>query len=321
MIPEPAQCERFARRLDALLPADARIGIAVSGGPDSLALLLLAAPTRPGLIEVATVDHGLREGSRTEAELVAGVCRRLGVAHQILIVDWSERPGTAIQERARKERYALLARWAKARGLDAIATGHHADDQAETLLMRLARGSGVRGLGAMRPLTVVPGSELFLARPLLDWRHSELMEICRANGVEPVADPSNDDEQFERVRFRRVIAATPLDPQSLAASAAHLAEANVALDWSADREWRRAVMESGAQITYSPGDCPGEIRRRVLARAVKHLATEGLNEDLRGRELDRLLDALGRGGQATLRGVKCSGGETWTFAVAKRRAR
>src|SRR5437867_1838434 len=105
---DPAILDRFARDLDALIAPGARIGIAVSGGPDSLALLLLAAGARPGQIEAATVDHALRPGSRTEAELVAELCGRLGVPHNILTARWNHIPTTAIQEKARNERYRLL---------------------------------------------------------------------------------------------------------------------------------------------------------------------------------------------------------------------
>src|SRR3954453_16959972 len=151
MVPEPALVDRFRKSLDPLLAPDERIGIAVSGGPDSLALLLLAASARPGKIEAATVDHTLREASRGEAEMVARVCAKLNVPHAILTAEWEQKPTTAIQERARNERYRLLARWAEDQGLVAIATAHHADDQAETLVMRLARGAGVRGLAGMKP--------------------------------------------------------------------------------------------------------------------------------------------------------------------------
>src|SRR5689334_16392944 len=162
MVPERTLVERFAHNLDALIRADSRIGVAVSGGPDSLALLLLVAAARPGQVEAATVDHGFRPESRDEAAMVAGLCDRLGVPHATLTVRWERTPETALQERARKERYRLLGFWAEERGLDAIATAHHADDQAETFLMRVSRGAGVRGLAGMRSRSFVPGSELRL---------------------------------------------------------------------------------------------------------------------------------------------------------------
>src|SRR5690348_9451922 len=129
MVPEPALVERFAADLNALVAPGARVGIAVSGGPDSLALLLLAAAARPGQIEAVTVDQGLREGGRAEAEMVASICATLDVPHAVLRAEWNDKPSTAIQERARKERYRLLAAWAKDRHLDAIAAAHHLHDQ------------------------------------------------------------------------------------------------------------------------------------------------------------------------------------------------
>jgi tRNA(Ile)-lysidine synthase len=322
MVPEPALLDRFSRDLGALTKPNARIGIGVSGGPDSLALLLLAAASRAGQVEAATVDHGLRPGSRDEAEMVGHVCERLGVPHRILTAQWSEKPETAIQERARAERYRLLAAWAGDRGLDAIATAHHRDDQAETLVMRLARGSGVRGLAGMRAVSTVPGSDLPLVRPLLGWPRAELERVVSRAGLEAASDPSNEDEQFERVRVRRALADAPwLDAQSLALSAAYLGEADAALDWATRQEWTNAVTNGGAHIIYRPSDAPPEIRRRIVAEAVSRLATEGEGAGLRGRELDRLLAALADGGTATLRGVRCTGGSDWRFTRAPPRGR
>ena len=127
--PQTETIERFRQDLGTLIGPQFPIGIAVSGGPDSLALLALAAAARPGLVEAATVDHALRAESRAEADMVAGVCSTLGVPHQILTVKWPTTPETALQERARVERYKLLGNWAKERGLQAIVTGHHLDDQ------------------------------------------------------------------------------------------------------------------------------------------------------------------------------------------------
>lgn len=317
MVPEPALVERFARDLDALIAPDSRLGIAVSGGPDSLALLLLAAAARTGQVEAATVNHGLRPEGRAEAEMVGAVCANLDVSHCILRAQWAHAPQTAVQERARDERYRLLAGWATDRGLDAILTAHHLDDQAETFLMRLARGAGVRGLASMRRASTVPGSETRLLRPLLGWRRSELEQICAHAGLDPAADPSNDDARYERVRIRDALAGSDwLDPQSLGASADFLGEADVALDWAMRQEWDRAVTNGGAGIVYRPSDAPTEIRRRIVSEAITRLGTEGQRNALRGRELDRLLSTLTRGGTASLRGVLCRGGDEWRFAPA-----
>jgi tRNA(Ile)-lysidine synthase len=319
MSPEPALVDRFRSDLNALIAPDETVGVAVSGGPDSLALLLLAAAARPGQVEAATVDHALRAGARSEAEMVASICERLGVPHAILTARWSERPQTAIQERARKERYRLLGYWAEERGLGGLATGHHSDDQAETLVMRLNRGSGVRGLAGMRPRAIAPGTHVRLIRPLLAWRRSELQQICAKQGFEPVADSSNEDDRFERVRIRRALAeADWLDCAAIAMAAAHLAEADASLDWATKLEWKRAVRASDDTIVYLALDSPAEILRRIVARAVRRLATEG-EAELRGAELDRLLVTLREGGTATIRGVLCSGGPEWRFNRAPAR--
>ena len=322
--PQPDQevLNRFRSDLDPSVPLDARIGLAVSGGPDSLALLLLAAAARPGMIEVATVDHALRSESRGEAEMVATLCRKLDVPHAILTVEWDRKPDTALQERARIERYRLLAGWAEERGLDALATGHHLDDQFETFMMRLARGAGVQGLAAMRPVAPTPGSAIPLVRPLLAWRRSELEQVCSDAGITPVHDPSNADEQFERVRVRQALAGMPqLDLEMVGRSLAHLSEADAALNWAAGEEWERCVAASDSEIVYRPNGAPQEIRRRIVARAIERLASEGKNNELRGRELDEVLASLASGRKATLRGVLCSGGNEWRFIPAPNRTR
>ena len=317
---DAAIVDRFRKDLDPFLPAGERVGIAVSGGPDSMALLLLAAAARRGEVEAATIDHAIREESRDEAEMVARVCQTLGIPHTILTIAWREAPATAIQERARSERYRLLGFWAEERGLDALATAHHADDQAETFLMRLARGAGVRGLAAMRRRSIAPGTEAPLIRPLLDWRRSELEQLCRDAGVEFVADPSNQDHRFERVRVREALAASDwLDPEAIARSASHLSDAEAGLDWAMRQEWRRGAHEHSGRIRYRPEGAAREILRRIAARAVRRLATEG-DPNLRGAELDRLLATLDQGGTMTLRGVLCRGGPEWRFSRAPDRS-
>ena len=287
--------------------------MAVSGGPDSLALLLLAHAAIPGGFEVATVDHGLRPESTAEALTVAALCAQLGIPHAIL------RPTVTssgnLQANARAARYAALGEWARARGLSAILTAHHADDQAETLLMRLGRGSGVRGLAGMRGLASVPGHPgLPLLRPLLDWRKAELEAIVARAGIDPARDSSNADLRFERVRVRAALGHAPwLDPASLAASAAHLAEADAALEWAAAREWDERVTQSDAGLSYRP-TAPRAVRLRVIERVIAVLGHEGTP---RGTEIARLEVALEAGRVATLGGVRGEARDDgWRFTLA-----
>jgi tRNA(Ile)-lysidine synthase len=180
--------------------------IAVSGGPDSTALLLMAAEwaKRRGKtrIEAATVDHGLRPESANEAKAVAALCARLGLGHRIL--QWKGvKPTSRLQERAREARYRLLVDRAKAIGADAVMTAHHADDQAETVLFRLLRGSGVAGLRGMDSITERDG--MTIARPLIALKKRDLIAFANARGAPFIDDPSNVDPRFARTRLRALL--------------------------------------------------------------------------------------------------------------------
>jgi tRNA(Ile)-lysidine synthase len=316
MVADPALLERFRADLDALSAPGERIGIAVSGGPDSLALLLLAAAARPGLVEAATVDHGLRAGSWAEADMVARVCAELHVPHEILVAEWPEPPSSAIQERAREARYRLLAAWLADRTSKALATAHHADDQAETILMRLNRGSGLKGLAGMRAKSVVPGSRLPLLRPLLGWQRAELQQLCTAAGIEPAIDPSNSDEQFERVRMRKALAgAAWLSPEAFARSAAHLASADDALGWVAEGLALARVTDDAEGLQVDADGLPAELQRRLLLIAFARFHAA----EPRGADLMRAIEALSRGTSATLSGLKLDGGRTWRITKAPSR--
>ena len=192
--------------LFACAGAPGRALVAVSGGPDSMALLHLAARWRDGggpEIHAATVDHDLRPGSRAEAEAVARWAAALKVPHSILT--WTgDRPKARLQELARAARYRLLAELAQEIGAEAILTGHHADDQAETILFRLLRGSGVAGLAAMSPVSRRGGFRL--VRPLLDVAKADLVAFCADLGQDVIQDPSNRDPRFARTGLKRVLA-------------------------------------------------------------------------------------------------------------------
>ncbi|MBX9883597.1 MAG: tRNA lysidine(34) synthetase TilS [Novosphingobium sp.] len=303
---------RFAADWAAIWPAKHPVGLAVSGGPDSLGLLLLAHSVLPGAFIVATVDHGLRPEGAAEARHVATLCEKLGIEHATLAIALP--PGPALQERAREARYAALGNWAVVNGLTAVATAHHADDQAETLLMRLSRGAGVRGLAAMRANSPLPGHPACrLLRPLLGWRQSDLAKIVADAGIAPVLDPSNCDPRFERSRMRVKLNTTvDLDPLAVAASARLLAEADSAIAWAAGRCFT-AVRTNGGTRYWSPGDVPKVVALRVLERIVDEFGAD----KPRGNALARWHDRLAAGGVATLAGVRGDGRKAeWRFVLA-----
>jgi len=282
--------------------------VAVSGGPDSLALLLLAQAGLAGQVEAATVDHGLRAESPGEAAMVAEICRRLGVSHETLTVTV---PEGNVQDRARSVRYAALAGWCARRGLAALATGHQLDDQAETLVMRLNRGSGLAGLAGVRARGSVPESRIVLLRPLLGWRRAELEAIVAGAEIDPARDPSNDDPSFDRVAVRKALAAADwLDPEALARSAAHLGEAESYLDASIEAAWNERVSRDEAGLRFAPGPSDfeaGELARRIIV---------ALGGEARRGDVAALVARLRRGENASLGGVLARPmGETWLFTA------
>ena len=307
--------DRFTADLDPLVPTDTRLGIAVSGGPDSLALLLLAAAARPGMVEAATVDHGLRREARQEAQFVASICKQLALPHHILHARVA--PGASLQAQARTARYRVLGAWGIECDLGAIASGHHADDQAETLLMRLARGAGLSGLAATRRRRVLePG--VTLIRPLLDWRRAELREIVAAASLTPVDDPTNRDPRHDRTRFRGLLATSDwADPERLASSARWLADADEAIEWAMEGLTTTRITQDNLGIAIDPTNLPRELQRRLLMAAFDRLNAPRP----RGPDLDRALAALSSGKKATLSGLKLVGGEMWRLENEPNRRR
>ena len=255
---------------------------AVSGGPDSVALMhFLAAWHRRGErppVTIATVDHGLRTGSAGEARKVAAWARGLGFRHRVLTWE-GEKPRTAIQEAAREERYRLLEELARKVKASHVVTGHTLDDQAETVLMRLLRGTGVGGLGGMRPEFVRGG--LTLARPLLGVTKARLVASCEAAGWPYLDDPSNADPRFTRVRLRTelmpLLMREGLTVDRLATLAERARRDADALDAQAVGVLAAARIGSDAAATGRPGleldglrlaEEPDAILLRVVARAI-----------------------------------------------------
>jgi tRNA(Ile)-lysidine synthase len=298
----------------------AGILLAVSGGPDSMALLALAArwqhllPRVPA-IAVATVDHGLRKASRAEARMVGDVAARLGLPHRRLV--WQgEKPRTGLQAAARAARYALLARYAGRIGAEVVLTAHSEDDQAETLLLRLAAGSRIDGLAAMRPQSDRGGWQL--GRPLLGIARARLRATCLAQALPFVDDPSNADPAFARVRLRSLLPALAgegLTARRLAEFASHAATVSEALDVRAAavaRDLAATSLPAGPfDFTGIAGE-PAEIRYRLLLRLIRGAAAHfGLPEvDIRHHRLRSLGDNLsagfasGAGHSATLAGLR-----------------
>ncbi len=281
---DAALIDRFTGDLARIWPEHARgkLALAVSGGPDSLALLRLAHAALGARVAAATVNHGLRPEAAAEAALVARLCADLGVPHETLSVSVAD---GNVQAQARAARYAALAAWMAREGLTALATAHHADDQAETLVMRLNRGSGVAGLAGVRERALVPGTRLALLRPVLGWRRAELTSV--AAGLHPADDPSNHNPAFDRVRVRQALADSDwVDVPAWAQAAAHLAEADAALDWAAAREWAEQVEQGAMGLTYRP-QAPRAVALRVVARIVAQM-----DAPARGAAIARLFDTL-----------------------------
>lgn len=263
--------------------------------------MLLAHGAHPGRIAAACVNHGLRPEAAGEAALVEQVCTQRGIPFALLDVKLA--PGN-LQAQARAARYAALAAWAKECGLGALATAHHGDDQAETLLLRLNRGSGLSGLAGVRAASLIEGDETLLLRPLLGWRKAELEAVVASAGIIPARDPSNNSLAFDRVQMRRHLAGAPwLDVPALAASAAHLAEAWRAIEWYAGLDWDDMVHPD----EDAPGGGPGLIYYANVPRVVAIETISRIIRELGGRatraEAARAFDRLWQGENASLGGV------------------
>lgn len=299
--------------------------LAVSGGPDSLALLYLAAewqrrsgPTA-GRLSVATVDHRLRAESRGEAELVAAHASRLGLPHAIL--EWrGPKPATGLPDAARRARYQLLREHTQllaGPAPAAVATAHHADDQAETLLMRLARGSGADGLAAMPAARAIEaGSTVTLLRPLLAFSKARLVASIEARSLSAVEDPTNTDMTFERARIRRllpVLSEAGIEPDALALSARRLGAARAALDYAFSAfestlglDYNHEVFATLDRAAFEKG--PSYLRQRVLERLIGRFGGDSAKPEL--SEIETLVARLGTRGSAafTLGGALVSAG-------------
>jgi tRNA(Ile)-lysidine synthase len=291
--PPPELVARFEQALERLWPEGGRLGLAVSGGPDSMAMLLLAEAAIPGQFEVATVDHGLRAEAKDECATVERTCTKRKIHCAVLQV---EVEAGNLQQQARLARYAALEEWARDRGLDAIATAHHADDQAETLIMRLNRGSGLSGLAGVRSVTTIGATRI--VRPLLSFRRAELARVVEAAGIDFARDPSNKDETYDRVRIRKVLAeADWLDPLAVAKSAELLAEAEFYVSDALNRCWNANVDPTDDGYRYFPGASPYE-NREIVMHILQQMGAHTSRSDVA-----RVVERLWEGENASLGGV------------------
>ncbi|MDX5350912.1 MAG: tRNA lysidine(34) synthetase TilS [Paracoccaceae bacterium] len=295
------------------LPAGEVIGVALSGGGDSTALLHLCL-AGGFAVEAVTVDHRLRPESAAEAAGVAAGCAALGLRHEVRVWEHGAVAGN-LMDAARRARLGLIAAWARGRGIGVVALGHTRDDQAETLLMGLARQAGITGLSGMRRAFVLEGVRF--VRPLLGAGREELRDWLRARGVAWVDDPTNEDDRYARVRARRALAAlAPLGitPEGLAAVAGHLARAQAALAVQLRASARHLHEVAGAlQVGGALWDEPEEVRRQLVSAALRWLTGAGYAP--RAADLARFMAAMEAGRDATLAG--CRHRKGWLLREAR----
>jgi tRNA(Ile)-lysidine synthase len=297
--------------------------LAVSGGADSTALLVLAARwaqtlkkrrrPSPALLAV-TVDHGLRPEAKRETAAVKALARRLGVAHRTL--QWrGTKPKSGLQEAARMARYRLLAEAARSAGYEHILTAHTLDDQAETVLFRMARGSGLTGLGGMAYAAAVPvaaESAVFVVRPFLPVPKTRLLATLQAAGIDHSEDPSNQDPRFTRPRLRALmphLAREGLDARGLVRLAARLRRAEATVEFVVGAA--RAALAPGPWAEGGPillplpqfRDLPAEVALRLLGRAITHAGDEGPVELGKLEELYQAVRTARAGLRRTLAGA------------------
>jgi len=320
----PISEDEFAARWAALRPGN-HVALAVSGGRDSMALARLAGAhcARNGATLIAlTVDHGLRESSAAEAKQTVAWCGAIGVRCEILA--WrGDKPTTGLQAAARRARYRLLGEAAATTGASAILTAHSADDQAETVFMRLARGSGPRGLGGMEDEIAIAagaGPPVRLLRPLLSFSRARLTATATAHDQPFIDDPSNDDPKYERVRARALLAALEqnalLSREALLRTASRMRAAARGLRTGEDAAFRAG---NGCLYRWGGAALDARILRRArgphgpgLARRLIRAASGGTHAPEDADAAAALQSAL-KTGAATLGGaiLRVSGERLW----------
>lgn len=258
-----------------------KVALAVSGGADSAALLHVAqdwAKEHAIDLLVLTMDHGFRSESADEARMVAAYCTDHGLEHRIL--QWEgERPISAMQEQARFMRRRLLCEACVTHGATHLLLGHQADDQAETFIMRVLRGSGLTGLASMKLRAPDDASGVIVCRPFLGVRRAALRDYCMAHEMPFVDDPSNENPQFERVRLRHMLEAFPELADGVVRSTERLARADEALQEIAAAWVQTYACEMSERSVWIPLAVWRDVHREIRVRILGYLLDQIMNKD------------------------------------------
>lgn len=253
-----------------LISINGKVAVACSGGSDSMALTLLANDYFPDLVAL-TVDHGLRKEAAKEALQVGKWLKKHNIEHHIL--KWrGEKPNSNIQETARKARYQLLTDYCKKHGIEYLLVAHTLDDQAETFMLRLARGSGVDGLAAMSRISTM--NDITILRPLLEVKKAELVEFLAVKNQDFVNDPSNENTAYDRIKIRKLLpelVKIGLTPERLAKTADNMARARQFLEQETDKFIQENCEISRDSVTIKNLPDSDEIALRVLTHFLKSI--------------------------------------------------
>ena len=291
-------CRKLENKLFCILDSleCLRLGVAVSGGGDSIALMNLAhkwAETKNTCLEIVTVDHNLRDSSEFEADFVKNSALELNLTHDIL--KWTQNPSGNLQNSARNARYEFILEWAKNKNLKVVLMGHNLDDQEETIMLRMIRGSGIDGLAGIPEKSNLRGIMFF--RPLLTTSREELRRFLKWRNISWIEDPSNKDERFDRVKIRHLlkeVRSLGLSTRRLSRMAGHMSRARTALNELALRHAKLCVDQKswGDLEIFLPKFvlASREVQLRILAKALCWIS--GKSYRPRFSSLERLLDFL-----------------------------
>ncbi len=276
------------------------IAVAVSGGGDSLALAVLLSDwcgAHDIGLHAITVDHGLRPEAAAEAKYVAKTLKPFGVKHKTLVWE-GDKPKTRIQEAARDARYRLMAEYCQSKKITYLFVAHHGNDQIETVLFRMAKGTGLDGLAGMHPVQETDNG-LVLVRPLLSVSHDELLDTLRARKIDWIEDPSNENERYARVRIRNIIYVLEkegLSPERMASLSSRLSSSIDVIDYFIDKEYRNITLYKDTErieINYNGFlGVPDEAKTRILKQVIADLHPSK-KYPARLEDIDRLVARMG----------------------------